>query len=202
MEIVKLCLKHFRQQGYFSAFKELQQQTNVQLEDPKMSELHDLIVCHGDFKRTENIMEELIDDGFMDNYISKQDYSAVWKLQPQLSTEFFNHPMAHHSKANHRPGMRGGHQLIIDCERSLMYLFGGWDGSEDLSDLWMYDIKNKKWELLHEKSELEEGPSPRSCHKMVYDPVNSQIFTLGRYIEVNSRSLERLKVSDLCVLSA
>lgn len=27
------------------------------------------------------------------------------------------------------PGMRGGHQMVIDPVRGLIYLLGGWDGS-------------------------------------------------------------------------
>jgi len=44
LEIIKLCLKHFRQQGYMSAFGALQEQTNVQLEHPLISELHKCLV--------------------------------------------------------------------------------------------------------------------------------------------------------------
>lgn len=91
--------------------------------------------------------------------------------------------------------MRGGHQLIIDSANGIMYLYGGWDGFEDLSDLWSFDIKRNAWSLIHERSELFDGPSPRSCHKMVYDSSNAQIFTLGRYLDGNSRTRECIKVS-------
>lgn len=43
-EIIKLCLKHFRQQGYMKAFGALQEQTNVLLEHPLISELHKYLV--------------------------------------------------------------------------------------------------------------------------------------------------------------
>lgn len=91
--------------------------------------------------------------------------------------------------------MRGGHQLIVDSSNGIMYLFGGWDGFEDLSDLWSYDIKRNSWSLIHERAEKFDGPAPRSCHKMLFDPCNSQIFTLGRYLDSNSRTREHLQVS-------
>lgn len=119
----------------------------------------------------------------MDTYLSNQDYKASWMLQETINSE-------------KRPGMRGGHQLIIDSTNSVMYLYGGWDGFEDLSDLWCYNIKRNAWSLIHERSELFEGPSPRSCHKMVYDPCTSQIFTLGRYLDSNTRMQEYIKVND------
>lgn len=27
------------------------------------------------------------------------------------------------------------------------------------------------------------GPSPRSCHKVCFDPISKSIFVLGRYVE-------------------
>lgn len=123
----------------------------------------------------------ILSDGLMDTYLANQDYKATWSLQETVNSE-------------KRPGMRGGHQLIIDSANSVMYLYGGWDGFEDLSDLWSYSIKRNSWTLIHERSEEKEGPSPRSCHKMVYDTHNSQIFTLGRYMDSSTRTKEPIKV--------
>lgn len=119
----------------------------------------------------------------MDTYLTNQDYKATWALQETVNSE-------------KRPGMRGGHQLIIDSANCVMYLFGGWDGFEDLSDLWCYNIKRNSWTLIHERAENFGGPSPRSCHKMVYDPCNSQIFTLGRYLDSTTRTQEYIKVCE------
>lgn len=177
-----MCLKHFRQQGYDTAFKALQEQTNVSLEYSMMSDLHTALVVNGDFQKTENFIEKCVSDGLMDGYLAGQDYKATWMLQESINSE-------------KRPGMRGGHQLIIDSANSVMYLYGGWDGFEDLSDLWCYNIKRNTWTLIHSRSEEFQGPSPRSCHKMVYDPCNSQIFTLGRYLDSNTRTQEYIKVS-------
>lgn len=60
VELVRLCLKHFRQQGYDYAFKALQEQTNVRLEDPMMSELHTALVVQGDFQKAENFIEKCV----------------------------------------------------------------------------------------------------------------------------------------------
>lgn len=118
----------------------------------------------------------------MDAYLSKQYYKASWMLQ--------------NTDVNDKsPGMRGGHQLIIDSVNCIMYLYGGWDGFEDLSDLWSYDIRKNQWTLLQERTELYDGPTPRSCHKMVFDPCNSHIFILGRYLDNASRTKEYIKVN-------
>src|SRR3990167_1205143 len=44
--------------------------------------------------------------------------------------------------------MRGGHQMCIDSDEGSIYLFGGWNGRNDLGDFWKYDIKNNLWTLL------------------------------------------------------
>lgn len=81
-----------------------------------------------------------------------------------------------------------------------MYLFGGWDGFTDLSDLWSFDMTDGAWTKLHGSAEKQGGPGPRSCHKMLYDPVNQNIFVLGRYLDSSSRTRENLSVSGLSSL--
>lgn len=200
-------MKHFRLQGYDTAFKALQDHTNVQLEHSTISELHKILVNNGDFHKTELFIEKCASDGLMDNYLHQHDYKATWELQEtSLSTSVnlikcddvstIEHKRIcdiHSHSSNVRPGMRGGHQLVVDSDNGLMYLYGGWDGFEDLSDLWVYDIKTKLWSLIHEKTELKDGPSARSCHKMVYDSTNSQIFLLGRYLDQSSRTRDKIK---------
>ncbi|XP_062544151.1 muskelin isoform X2 [Armigeres subalbatus] len=179
VEIVRLFMKHCRQQGYVKAFSALLEETGVRLEDEKMTQLHEILVNEGNFKKTEGILVEFINDGLMDDYLSRQEYKPHWSMQ--LTPE--HEP---------RPGRRGGHQLIIDPLTSTIYLYGGWDGSEDLSDLWCYDVKYNRWTLVHERSELLEGPTPRACHKMVYDTKNSQIFMIGRYLDSASRTEDNI----------
>lgn len=145
-----------------------------------MSELHAALVTNGDFEETEKLVEYFVNEGLFDAYLSRQDYKATWTQQT--------------SSSDQRPGMRGGHQLIVDSNNSKMYLFGGWDGFEDLSDLWTYDINLKSWTLIHERAEHFDGPGPRSCHKMLFDPGSSQIFTLGRYLDGDRRTCRYIQV--------
>lgn len=189
VEIIRLCLKHFRQNGYEAAFDVLQKQTNVQLEDSMLTELHEMLVKRGDFPGTEDFMEKCcLEQGLMDKYLNKQEYKATWEVQEErqgTGRADSNLPV--------RPGMRGGHQLVIDNVQDRIYCFGGWDGSGDLSDLWVFDMKQNTWRLIHEKSEEHDGPSPRSCHKMIFDPKSRQIFILGRYLDGQSRTKEHIR---------
>lgn len=85
MEIIKLCLKHFRQQGYDAAFKALQEQTQVSLEHPLISELHQCLVVNGDFQKAEEFIAECVKEGLMDAYLDTQDYKHIWNLQQTQS---------------------------------------------------------------------------------------------------------------------
>ena len=49
--------------------------------------------------------------------------------------------------------MRGGHQMCIDVQGEIIYMFGGWDGNQDLADLWAYNIPMKQWMCLCAKTD-------------------------------------------------
>lgn len=80
--------------------------------------------------------------GLLNDYINAQTYRAIWtKL----------------SSSEPKPGMRGGHQMVLDPTAEVLYLFGGWDGNQDLSDLWSYDIEAGKWTLICKDTEAVVG---------------------------------------------
>ncbi len=60
-EAIRLCLKHFRQQNYLQAFEFLQKKTKIQLEDPILTELHDVLVRTGDHAKSEELIIRAID---------------------------------------------------------------------------------------------------------------------------------------------
>jgi len=86
------------------------------------------------------------------------------------------------------PPARGGHQLVMDSSGGgIIYLFGGWDGRQDLADFWAYDIPTNKWTLISGNTEKDGGPPARSCHKMLLNPGYKQLFVLGRYVDRSKR---------------
>lgn len=90
IEIIRLCLKHFRQQGYENAFKALQEQTSVCLEHSLITELHQCLVVNGEFEKAEKFISDCIEEGLVDDYLNRQDYKHVWRLQ--------------HAQGNKQPG--------------------------------------------------------------------------------------------------
>ena len=79
-------------------------------------------------------------EGLMDEYILSQPMQGVWS------------PL---EESNVWPPMRGGHQLCVDHTQQCLYLFGGWDGSRELSDLWHYSIEQHHWTCLCQDTTLE-----------------------------------------------
>ena len=59
-EAIRLCLKHFRQKNYTGVLEVLQEQTQIQLEHPRLTELHDALVVNGDYKKLESLIETAI----------------------------------------------------------------------------------------------------------------------------------------------
>ncbi|XP_062501613.1 muskelin-like isoform X2 [Corticium candelabrum] len=175
-QAMRLCLKHLRQHGYMDEFERLQKKSCIQLEEQPITELYQVLVVSDDFVAAERILEQGAKDGLFSNHVAEQSITAEWKaLKTNCSGKYA------------WPGIRGGHQMVIDSDTQMVYLFGGWDGTKDLADLWCYNILAAQWTCLSVNSELQGGPSARSCHKMCIDCVNKRIYTLGRFIDSQAR---------------
>lgn len=45
--------------------------------------------------------------------------------------------------------------MCIDSYSETVYLFGGWDGNQDMSDFWSYHVPTHKWTLISRDTESE-----------------------------------------------
>jgi hypothetical protein len=117
------------------AFSCIQQRTNLQLEDPLLTELHQNLVHNGDFDAAEDLVTRAYERGMFLEYVAECNYKPQWrKVVPDADMD--------------TPSMRGGHQMCIDVDYGLVYLFGGWDGQKDLSDFWCYNENTRLWNCL------------------------------------------------------
>ncbi|KAI8639074.1 Muskelin N-terminus-domain-containing protein [Parasitella parasitica] len=170
-ETTRLCLKYFRQKNMMDVFHILKNRTGVELEHPLVSDLHRCLVVDADFIAAEQVLHTVYQRNMYKPYTDSVKYAPIWR-QIQASNEDGEAPCA-----------RGGHQMCIDVQDRMIYILGGWDGKHDLSDFWCYDIRENRWSLLSIDTRMQGGPSPRSCHKICFDPVSRSIFVLGRYVE-------------------
>ncbi|XP_014296993.1 muskelin [Microplitis demolitor] len=182
-EILRLCMKYFRCIKQPEIVQTLGKVTNVKLEDQRLSTLYDILVNKGDYLEAERFITNAVSTGLVDEYTNNQPYCAVWK---KVKCD------------DPKPGMRGGHQMVFDSAAEILYLFGGWNGNQDLSDFWSYNVKENKWTLICQDTKSVGGPGARSCHKMCLDPERKQLFTLGKYLDTQYRCSDNLK-SDFYV---
>ena len=76
--------------------------------------------------------------GRLDDFYSFSFDSNKWERVEVLSDE--------------KPGCRENNGVVIG-DSSRMYLFGGYNGSTWLNDLWMFDIDTQRWTCIQESSE-------------------------------------------------
>lgn len=131
-------MKHFRRYEQEEIVNTLERVTGIPLEDPRMSNLYDLLVKKGDHNQAEKFITSIATVGLLKDYISAQSYRAKWtKL----------------NLSDPKPGMRGGHQMVLDSAAEMLYMFGGWDGNQDLADLWSFNMSTNKWTLICKNTE-------------------------------------------------
>ncbi|KAJ1742614.1 hypothetical protein LPJ68_001764 [Coemansia sp. RSA 1086] len=181
-EAVRLCLKFFRDRGYNDAFSALAQQTQQQLEAPLLTQLRDALVENCNYERAEQLLRDAEQKEMFQACASKVPYAARWT---SVGSETYAMPPA-----------RGGHQMCIDEERRVVYLYGGWDGAKNLDDLWMFSIDTGRWVCLSTSTRIQGGPGPRSCHSMCFDSIRKCIYVMGNYVDREYRGSASLD-SDL-----
>jgi uncharacterized protein YjdB len=79
--------------------------------------------------------------------------------------------------SNNGPVARSGHTAGYDSQNNIMIIYGGWDGTNILSDVWVLTGANGQagsatW------SQLPAG-QPRRFHNSEYDPATNQLITFG-----------------------
>ncbi|EAU90900.2 Mei4-dependent protein 6 [Coprinopsis cinerea okayama7 len=95
------------------------------------------------------------------------------------------------------------HQMVIDSETQILYVFGGrvvdgdWETSK-FSGLYSYNIRMSKWKLLQAADLSGQPPNtipPRFGHSMVLEPKSKQLYIFGGQRE--QRYLADMYVYDI-----
>ncbi|KAF8514139.1 hypothetical protein JB92DRAFT_2920225 [Gautieria morchelliformis] len=167
---IRHVLKYLRQRRHLASFRALQSRTGFMLEHPVVTKVHDNLMS-GNWSTVESLLETAADEGLFDDCIQACDPKALWCRLNGANPD------------GDVPTARGGHQMCIDVADGIIYMFGGWDGKKSMDDLWAYSIAEGRWKLLSPNTALNDGPGPRSCHKMVFDPMLGYIYLLGCFDE-------------------
>jgi hypothetical protein len=61
-------------------------------------------------------------------------------------------------------GVCVGLSAVVLVLAETVYLFGGWDGTQDLADFWAYSVQENQWTCISRDTEKEVGPAgPPGC---------------------------------------
>ncbi|KAJ1918588.1 hypothetical protein H4219_002525 [Mycoemilia scoparia] len=177
--ILRSCLRFLRDNNLDESFEVLQAQTQVKLETPYVANLFKAFVLDNNIDATERLLSSAEQSGYFDRYAKSLVHKSIWRRLYSLNGA--------------TPRGRGGHQMCIDDVRGKIYLYGGWDGTQGLGDLWEFDIESRSWACIDTNTEIHGGPGPLSCHSMCYDPKRRQIYIMGNFIAPEMRPRANLQ---------
>ncbi|KAJ1985899.1 hypothetical protein H4R33_003683 [Dimargaris cristalligena] len=147
-------------------------QPPIQLENPLVTDMR-AAALGGHFDRLESMLTTCNANGLLNDYIRSCPYSAQWeRVLPRSGPS---------------PGGRGAHQMCMDPVGGHLYLFGGWSGTQSLSDFWRYHLESCQWELISADTAQQGGPGPRNYHTMCCCPQTQVLYLLGRYVDPDQR---------------
>uniref|UniRef100_A0A7S2XIU6 BTB domain-containing protein n=1 Tax=Attheya septentrionalis TaxID=420275 RepID=A0A7S2XIU6_9STRA len=89
--------------------------------------------------------------GRLDDFWSYSFDTATWEEVEVLSTE--------------KPGCRENNGVVIG-DGSRIFLFGGYNGTSWLNDLWMFDLDTQRWTCIQESSDPNAQPGDESSMAM------------------------------------
>lgn len=177
-EIINYFLREHRNYKTLEALKE---ERNINAE-PHIKEVMRNLIEDDNFEELENVMCKAVDDGVVD----RECYPVgIWTQVNEYG-----------------PEERGGHAMSIIGSK--MFIHGGWNGKEEVGDMWVFDCDNVNWRLLPKINEK------RSCHKMIFLPDQNQepdknkkyynpnsLLFIGRFVQMNTSRRMNISIFDL-----
>lgn len=143
-------------------------------------------MLEGDFDKAERVLEECL----RDNLFREWSPSSTGRKKGTTIAKWDRLDNAFPSGAA-KPGPRGGHQMVRVGRKLL--LFGGWDGKQDLGDLWEWELPRDDgavttatageagWRRIASGDEgtRDTRPGKRSCHQLAVDESEGWVYLLG-----------------------
>lgn len=196
-----LVLAHLRRSflltPFFTLLKSLPPALSHGFEDPTIQRLWEVLVLRGRFvadaeerEGAEDVLEDCRKAGLFNEWGRRSIAEGPRKGVSTGRWERVIPDQYGHIEEGDvpRPVGRGGHQMVRVGRKLL--LFGGWDGTRDLGDLWEWDLartreeeadgRSSGWRLLDDGSaEERRKPRARSCHQLAVDESTGWVYLLG-----------------------
>lgn len=129
--------------------------------------------------------------GYTEDRLGKRKMNDLWLCNPSLLSweKISGDELLHgYSVSKQWPGVRYGTTSIV--HDSIVYIFGGFSDDGDHNDVWMWGLKDRKWQCLSSDCHESINPSPRYCASGAYYDGSFWIFG-GR-----SRSFPKINFND------
>jgi len=163
-----------RQRRLLTPHQDILTRAFTTLEHPDITRLHTTLVLQGAFKDSEKHLRTLSSAGLFSTSLQSSHPYAVWDRI--MGTD----------RDGDMPSPRSGHAMCLDLTNAIVYVHGGYNSDKCLDDFWSYDIREDEWQKISDSTSCQSGPSPRSCHKMVFDTKTGNIYVLGKLTNVDS----------------
>lgn len=106
-------------------------------------------------------------------------FNDVWKFDISSST------WTKLPDGSTKPSARVNSDMVYDKVNNNLYIYGGFDGTNYLDDLWKFNIGSSAWTPLTPSG--SEKPPECAEHSLVFDDINSRIFLFGGiYLTISS----------------
>ncbi|OMJ29827.1 Muskelin [Smittium culicis] len=183
---IKKSLKYFRENMLLSVHNELQNSTGISFSLPVLNGIYKKLISGSEYKDVESLIFSAYSGEILKDSSLNIPCASSWL------------PIHHSCNTNEAPIGRGGHQMCIDDNLGKIYVFGGWDGMRNLSDLWEFDIVENIWNCICPNTYKVGGPDPRSLHSMCINTVKNQLYVLGKFIDHEYRDTSTFDSDFYC----
>ena len=106
--------------------------------------------------------------------IESRKWTCIQESSDQASDNAEDAGAGQLAERNRVPSRRFGYVSVVHDGKLLV--FGGFDGSRWLADMYVFDFKTKRWSEIEAKGKL---PSPRSCPAWAKD--DTHVYIQGEY---------------------
>ncbi|OMJ24594.1 Muskelin [Smittium culicis] len=183
---IKKSLKYFRENMLLSVHNELQDSTGISFSLPVLNGIYKKLISGSDYEDIESLVFSAYSGEILKDSSLNIPCTSSWV------------PVHYSCNTNEVPIGRGGHQMCIDDNQGKIYVFGGWDGMRNLSDLWEFDIVENAWNCICPNTYKVGGPDPRSLHSMCINTVKNQLYVLGKFIDHEYRDTSTFDSDFYC----